>query len=91
MTLKELEFRINSLALGLKMPLYDDFVRDWDTYDALSKSLYIAQAECHGLCGTMNKKDALISSYLQRMGLVNKSQSLEDILFCLESDVADEY
>ena len=68
--------------LPKRAPTFEEFKKEWETFDELSRALYITMAECPDLmggCTTPYESKAV--EYLRRMGLVNnETKSFNDVL-----------
>lgn len=89
MTVKEMEKRVSALMAGYPTPpTFEQFTKQWFQMDELSKSLYVASAECPDLC-MIDQNDEYwiaVSGYLERMGLVKEKYALADLMEGLEDD-----
>lgn len=89
MTVKEMERRVAALMAGYPTPpTFDQFTEEWFQMDELSKCLFVASAECPDLC-MIDPNDEYwiaVSGYLDRMGLVKKHYTIDDILRSLEDE-----
>ena len=63
-----------------KTPTYQEFLKEWENYDELSKALWIAEAEMPGIGGKRNQYTNTICGYLERMGLVTEHYSLDEFV-----------
>lgn len=89
MTLKELERRIKTIQESYpKPPTFEQFQEEWKHMDGLSQSLYVLYAECPELLGPVSDDSywPVVIQYIARMGLVQKHQSLSDIVESFESN-----
>lgn len=89
MTVKEMERRVAALMAGYPTPpTFDQFTEQWFQMDELSKSLYVASAECPDLCPVDPHDEywITISGYLDRMGLVKNHYTIDDILRSIEDE-----
>ena len=89
MTVKEMERRVAALMEGYPTPpTFDQFTEQWFQMDGLSKSLYVASAECPDLCFVDPHDEywVTIAGYLDRMGLVKKHYTIDDILRSIEDE-----
>lgn len=50
-------------------PTFEQFIALWTTMDGLSRSLYLAFAECPELFGGADEYAQTVIGYLERMGL----------------------
>lgn len=79
--------RLEKLETGLNnsIPTFEEFVKEFNQWDELSKSLVCAYAECPELLKTEREKKE--AEYLRRMGLVSKTLTLSEWAGSCESDV----
>lgn len=89
MTVKEMEKRVSALMAGYPTPpTFEQFTEEWFQMDELSKSLYVASAECPDL-GSFDADDEYwiaVAGYLDKMGLVKNHYTIDDILRSIEDD-----
>lgn len=89
MTVKEMEKRVSALMAGYPTPpTFEQFTEEWFQMDELSKSLYVASAECPDLC-MIDQNDEYwiaVAGYLDKMGLVKNHYTIDDILRSIEDD-----
>ena len=89
MTVKEMEKRVAALMAGYPTPpTFDQFTEQWFQMDELSKSLFVANAECPDLCffDPNDEYWTTIAGYLDRMGLVKCHYTIDDILRSIEDE-----
>ncbi len=79
--------RLKKLETGLPdncIPTFEEFVKEFNQWDELSKSLVCAYAECPELLETEKEKKE--AEYLRRMGLVTKTFTVSELVGSCESD-----
>lgn len=80
--MKEIIRRIDNLFREVnkgkkEIPTLEQFCKEWAQMDELSRSVYVAFAECPDLYGEVDQYHKVVFGYLEQMGLVKEHYILQ--------------